>query len=201
MKTSTLLLKTTSTYDSYIREDSDQPFWLVNTNKLIKSYDFVDGLKTGFTQEALSCITVTAYKDNVRLIGVVMKEPNSKTRNLEIMNLINMGFSKVKYQHFFNKNDIYADYIFETGLPNTTKLIYLEDVGTIVNKEENLNIINIDFIKTNHNLPLLKNDKIGELIIKFDNQTQIIVDIGVQENIEKMKFLDYFLMSFWRVLT
>ena len=195
------LLKITSTYDSYIREDSDQPFWLVNTNKLIKSYDFVDGLKTGFTQEALSCITVTAYKDNVRLIGVVMKEPNSKTRNSEIMNLINMGFSKVKYQHFFNKNDIYADYIFETGLPNTTKLIYLEDVGTIVNKEENLNIINIDFVKTNHDLPLLKNDKIGELIIKFDNQTQIIVDIGVQENIEKMKFLDYFLMSFWRVLT
>ena len=195
------LLKTTSTYDSYIREDSKQPFWLVNTNKLIKSYDYVDGLKTGFTQEALSCITVTAYKNNVRLIGVVMKEPDSKTRNKEIMNLIDMGFSKVKYQNFYNKNDIYADYRFETGLPHSTKLIYLENVGTIVNKEENINIINTEFIKTNYHLPLFENDKIGELIIKFDNQTQIIVDIGVQENIDKMKFFDYFMMSFWRVLT
>ena len=96
------LLKTTSTYDSYIRENSEQPFWLVNTNKLIKSYDYVDGLKTGFTQEALSCITVTAKKDNIRLIGVVMKEPDSKTRNKEVMILINMGFSKVNYHPFFN---------------------------------------------------------------------------------------------------
>ena len=195
------LLKTTSTYDSYIRENSEQPFWLVNTNKLIKSYDYVDGLKTGFTQEALSCITVTAKKDNIRLIGVVMKEPDSKTRNKEVMNLINMGFSKVKYQPFYNKNDIYADYKFETGLPHHTKLIYLEDVGLVIPKEDNINIISQEFIKTNHKLPLNSNDKIGELIIRFDNQEQIIIDIGVQESIEKMKFIDYLVMSFWRVLT
>ena len=51
------LLAITSTYDTYIREDSEKPFWLVNTNKLIKQMEGVDGLKTGFTQEAMSCIT------------------------------------------------------------------------------------------------------------------------------------------------
>ena len=130
-----------------------------------------------------------------------MKEPDSKTRNKEVMNLINMGFSKVKYQPFYNKNDIYADYKFETGLPHHTKLIYLEDVGLVIPKEDNINIISQEFIKTNHKLPLNSNDKIGELIIRFDNQEQIIIDIGVQESIEKMKFIDYLVMSFWRVLT
>lgn len=56
------LLEITSTYDAYIREESESPFWLVNTNKLVKHAEGVDGLKTGFTQEALSCITVTAKK-------------------------------------------------------------------------------------------------------------------------------------------
>ena len=70
------LLSITSTYDSYIREDSNQKFWLVNTNKLIKQLDGADGLKTGFTSEAGSCITVTAKRNGLRLIGVVMGEPD-----------------------------------------------------------------------------------------------------------------------------
>ena len=79
------LLKITSTYDAYIRENSDSKFWLVNTNKLLKQYPGVDGLKTGFTTEALSCITTTAKKDGLRLIGVVMGEPSSKVRNKEMI--------------------------------------------------------------------------------------------------------------------
>ena len=82
------LLKITGTYDAYIREDGDDKFWLVNTNKLLKQYPGVDGLKTGFTQEAMSCITATAKKERVRLIAVVMKEPNSKQRNLEAKQLL-----------------------------------------------------------------------------------------------------------------
>ena len=55
------LLKITSTYDAYIREDSEKAFWLVNTNKLLKQYPGVDGLKSGFTSQAMSCITTVSY--------------------------------------------------------------------------------------------------------------------------------------------
>ena len=47
LKYKDLILPYTSTYDAYIRQDSDKPFWLVNTNKMVKHYDFIDGLKTG----------------------------------------------------------------------------------------------------------------------------------------------------------
>ena len=46
------LLEVTSTYDTYIRENTDQKFWLVNTNKLLNAYTGLDGLKTGYTKEA-----------------------------------------------------------------------------------------------------------------------------------------------------
>ncbi|MFI3329600.1 MAG: serine hydrolase [bacterium] len=42
-----LILPFTSTYDDYIREDTESPFWLVTTNKLVKHIEGLDGLKTG----------------------------------------------------------------------------------------------------------------------------------------------------------
>ena len=89
------LLKITSTYEYYIRQNSN-PFWLVNTNKLLKTYPGVDGLKTGFTSQALSCITVTALKNNVRLISVVMHANDAKSRNADIVKLLDYGFSQMK---------------------------------------------------------------------------------------------------------
>ena len=66
------ITKFTSLYESYLREDTDKKFWLVNTNKLVKFYPGVDGLKTGFTHEAKYCLTATAKKDNMELIAVIM---------------------------------------------------------------------------------------------------------------------------------
>ena len=77
----TKLLSVTSLYDSYVREKTKQKFWLVNTNKLLKQYPGVDGLKTGFTKEAGYCIVTTCKKKDLRLIGVVMNEDKPQTRN------------------------------------------------------------------------------------------------------------------------
>ena len=194
------LLSITSTYDAYIREDTN-PFWLVNTNKLVKHVEGVDGLKTGFTQEALSCITVTAKKNDLRLIGVVMKEPDSKTRNAEVMEMINVGFSKIIYQPIFKMNDIYQSHYFEVGLPHEVDLVYLNDVGVILNKDEKVTVASQTFTQTRFDLPLEAHEKIGEVKIIYDDQSESIVDVGVAQSVSKMQFLDYFQMSFWRVLT
>ena len=102
------LLSVTSLYDSYIREDTKQSFWLVNTNKLLKLYDGVDGLKTGYTKEAGYCLVTTAKRDGQRLVGVVMKESEPKTRNEEMCNLLDYGFNNYKreiiYKKELNKN-------------------------------------------------------------------------------------------------
>ena len=114
------LLSITSTYDSYIREDSDQKFWLVNTNKLIKQLDGADGLKTGFTSEAGSCIPVTAKRNGLRLIGVVMGEPDGKTRNQEASQLIEYGFSGYESKQLYAKGDAVDELCCEKGTPVKT---------------------------------------------------------------------------------
>ena len=54
------VLEYSSNYEDYLRENTNKKFWLVNTNKLIKTYDGMDGLKTGYTEKAGYCLTATA---------------------------------------------------------------------------------------------------------------------------------------------
>ncbi|WP_159883300.1 D-alanyl-D-alanine carboxypeptidase family protein [Paenibacillus puerhi] len=84
----------TGQYQDYLRKDTQKPFWLVNTNKLVRFYSGVDGLKTGYTSEAKFCLTATAKRDNLRVISVVMGEPDTKTRNAEVTKLFDYAFSQ-----------------------------------------------------------------------------------------------------------
>ena len=65
------VLKFSSIYEDYLRENTDRKFWLVNTNKLINFYDGADGLKTGHTDNAGYCLAASAVRGNLRLIGIV----------------------------------------------------------------------------------------------------------------------------------
>lgn len=66
---------------------------LVNTNKLIRFYKYCDGGKTGFTNEAMFCLSATAKANDLRVIATVLGSPDSKTRFAEISNAFNYCFS------------------------------------------------------------------------------------------------------------
>lgn len=195
------LLEYSSTYDAYIREKSPNPFWLVNTNKLIKYLDGVDGLKTGFTQEAKSCITVTALRSGLRLVAVVMGEPDSKVRNLEVSELIDFGFGKIELQPLFQKNEMIEERTFDLGNPNKTTLVTLDAVGVVVEKGKKLSIISKEINLFQDSYPYLAKECVGEVKLTFDNQETLIVPISVKEDIHRLTFIQLFFISFWKLLT
>lgn len=195
------LLELTSTYDAYIREDTNNPFWLVNTNKMIRSIDGVDGLKTGFTQEAKSCITVTAIRNDIRLIGVVMKASDSKIRNREASKLLDYGFSLIEKQSFFNKNDIFMTYEYEYGRPRYSNLIYLEDVSAIIFKNDTTQIKEIKHMIYQDKPPYNAYEKIGYATFILDNDIELEIDIGLDKTIQIFTFKDMILHSFTKLLT
>ena len=73
------ILEFSSVYETYLRENTDRKIWLVNTNKLVRFKQGVDGLKTGYTDTAGYCLTATMKKDDMRVIATVMGEPDSNT--------------------------------------------------------------------------------------------------------------------------
>ncbi|WP_346913375.1 D-alanyl-D-alanine carboxypeptidase family protein [Clostridium sp.] len=88
------ILNYSSIYMETISEGRKTPIELVNHNKLVRFYKGCDGLKTGFTQEAMYCISSTATRDNVRMLAVIMGAPSFKQRNADASKLMDFGFSK-----------------------------------------------------------------------------------------------------------
>jgi D-alanyl-D-alanine carboxypeptidase (penicillin-binding protein 5/6) len=99
------ITKYTGSYQDYLRKDSQKPFWLVNTNKLVRFYTGADGLKTGYTSEAKFCLSATAVKGDLRAVAVVLGEPNTKTRNAEVSKMFDYMFSQYTTHTIFKPGD------------------------------------------------------------------------------------------------
>lgn len=76
---------------------------LVNTNKLIRTYDGATGLKTGSTSLALYNLSASATRGDLSLIAVVMRAPTTKLRFSEAKLLLDYGFSTYSFQKIANK--------------------------------------------------------------------------------------------------
>lgn len=84
------ILKYSSTWMDTIRDGS---FGLTNTNRLVRFYQGITGLKTGSTAKAKFCVSATAKRGNMHLVCVVMGAPSSNVRNSIATKLLNWGFS------------------------------------------------------------------------------------------------------------
>ena len=83
----------TLTWMDSVRDGATQ---LVNTNKLIRTYQGITGLKTGTTGQAGSCITATAQRDGLELIAVVLGADSTEHRFQDAAALLDYGFANWK---------------------------------------------------------------------------------------------------------
>lgn len=190
------VLEFTSIYEDYLRADTDEKVWLVNTNKLVRFYDGVDGLKTGSTNNAGYCLTATAKRNNMRVIAVVMGEPDSKTRNSEVTEMLDYAFAQYEIEQLLSKNSIIGQKEVEKGKDKYVELVPVQDV-TVLNrkmdgKKNATYELEIDKLKA----PLKKGDIVGRLkIIENEKETRTI-DVTVNKDVKKANILELY----WRYL-
>lgn len=179
------ILEFTGTYEDYLRKDTKSPFWLVNTNRLVRFYSGVDGLKTGFTNEAGYCLTSTAKRDNMRLITVVMNEPDISKRSSDTSRMLDYGFNTYMVKNIIDDKSIIDKAKVELGKIKEIDIIAKDKITVLSKKsEEERNITykaNIDKLVA----PIKKGDKVGTIDIIEDNKVIGVVDATVKENIDK----------------
>lgn len=185
-----LLFSYTTLYDSYVREGTEASVWLVNTNKLLRSLDGTDGLKTGYTSQAGYCITVTTLRNGVRLIGVVMKEPTNKIRDKEIKELIEYGFSMIQSQLVFKANDFYETKHVEDGKPDQLQVIIGNDVSLHYINNPNYTT---EVTYTVTSAPIEQGSVIGKIKVVGAEGIQTEADLLAGNSIEKLDYWDYVL--------
>lgn len=185
------ILNYTSKYEDYVRADDPvDKFWLVNTNKLIKTNPLVDGLKTGWTDEAGYCLTATASKDNMRFIAVTMGNSSPVLRNKEIMQMLNYAMSTYEFEIIYNAQDVIDHYENVNVVPTRFNVVIERDLVILKKKGETLKDIRtekfIDFSK-------IPGDKyVGTIKLYYNNKLYQEAKLVVKEDIEKASFFDVF---------
>lgn len=187
------ILKFTSIYEDYLHRPDGSQTWLVNTNKLVRFYDNVDGLKTGFTEGAGYCLTATAKRGEMRLISVVMGVDTIDNRTSDTVKLLNYGFNTYKLETIYKKGKVIDKVKVEKGKKDFVEIVLMNDATELLSNEENKKnyMINIELKKLV--APIKKGKVIGEAEI-IDNEGNIIdiEQITVKEDVEKANYFDYF---------
>ena len=179
------ILEFSSIYETYLRSDTEDKFWLVNTNKLVRFYPGVDGLKTGYTEEAGYCLTATINKVNMRLIAVVMGEPSSNIRNSEVSTLIDYGYNLWQREVYVTPDEIIDTVPVEKGIKEKANIVVMDDVSAINKKGHKMGEITYEVDVKNIKAPINKGEVVGKLTIKEDGKVVTNVDVTVEESIEK----------------
>lgn len=187
------ILDYTSKYEDYIRENTENKTWIVNTNKLVKFYKGVDGLKTGYTDEAGSSIAVTAEKNGLRLIAISLGYDNTTTRNSETMALLDYGYNQYESKTIFSKGKKIKEVKLNKANKNKVNLILSEDVKVTVKKGENNKTYTYDIKLNTINYPIKKGEKIGKLYLKDGNKILREVSLVSDSNIKKASIFKQYL--------
>ncbi len=191
------ILKYTSIYEDYLTKPDGSQVWLVNTNRLVRFYDGVDGLKTGYTTEAGYCLTGTAKKNDLRLISVVMKSPSAEERSSDTSTLLTYGFNSFKSNVIYSKDKSLGKIKIEKGKLKEVDVYLKEDATEILSVTEKPSDYTFN-IKIDKIIAPVKAGTIVGTTEIIDNEGNIIkeADIIVKIDIEKAGFLDYLKQSF-----
>lgn len=187
------ILDFTRVYEEYLTKPDGSQIWLVNTNKLVRFYDGVDGLKTGFTQKAGYCLTATGKKNNLRLISVVMGEESIEKRSSDTVKLLNYGFNTFKVNLIKNKSEILGKVNVQKGKKENVDVVLVNDLIELLNASDKPSNYKFKILVDKIAAPVKKGDVIGKVKVLNDNGILISqVDITVNENVLKANLWDLF---------
>lgn len=160
-------------------------FQLANTNKLIRSYNGITGLKTGSTSVAKFCLSATAERNGMELIATIMAAPSSKERFADAAKLLDFGFANFAIYNAGTEN-IPDDIPVMLGTSDKVSLKF-DGNASVLTEKANISSITSELeLPDCVNAPVEKGQKIGTLKIIFDNEILSEVNIVSRDSIPKL---------------
>ncbi len=160
---------------------------IVNTNKLLKTYKGITGLKTGTTDDAGCCISATAERDGMELIGVVLGADTGKQRFADAAALLDYGFANYAVKELKVPEDLISEIDVNGGMESKAKLVCDINAKMVLNKasaDEPQAEINLPEAL---DAPVLEGEKVGSVVYRIGNDSKSFDVISASE-IEEISF-------------
>ena len=137
----------------------------------------------------------------MRVIAVVMGEPDSKTRNKEVTELLDYTYAQYDLNVVMSKNKVIGKGIVNKGKEKYAELILKEDATSLNKKGEASENISYEVDIYEINAPVKTGDIVGNFILKDNNKIIKKIDITVKDNIDKANFFDLYLRNLKEILS
>ena len=183
------ILEFSSIYEDYLRKNTNNSFWLVNTNKLVKFYSYIDGLKTGYTGNAGYCLTATGKKNDMRLISVVMGEESTEKRSADTLAMLDYGFNMYNIDKIVDSGDSLGIIKVNLGDPEYVDIVAKKDITVLNNSQKEKRDVKYE-IETNEMVaPVKIGDTVGKISVFENGNYKYDVDVTVAYDIKKANIL------------
>ena len=173
----------TSIWLDFLRDGKTQ---IVNTNKLLKSYNGITGLKTGTTDDAGSCISATAKRDGLSLIAVVLGSDSGTDRFKDASILLDYGFNN--YSVIIPKEKKLPKVKVNKGMESEVEVYSNPPESVLVAKGSDSEIIVKVDLPKKIDAPVEKDKKIGEITYSINDKVVQKADIRCKNSVEECSF-------------
>ena len=173
----------------------EKEFGLTNTNKLIKSYNGCDGIKTGFTSDAGYCLSASATRGETSLIAVALGCETSAVRNAQVSKMLDYGFANYETSVIAEKGQAVEEVNIAHGTPQVINAVAAEKITALTGKGAKDSIDYEIKIDETVSLPLKKGDKIGEIHVNQSGKT-VKYDLTASVDVNKASFKVLFTRRF-----
>jgi len=160
---------------------------LVNTNRLVKTFDGIEGGKTGYTDKAKFCLTASASRGNTRLVGVVIGAEDSKTRFAEMSKLFSYGFANFETKVLVN-SEVPVCVVGAKNGKNTAVAFAERSIVKFTAKSEGLEVTT-DYEIYEQSAPVKRGSVVGKMFV-FDKNNMVVdeVNLVITQDIEEVGF-------------
>ena len=166
-------------------------FTLNSTNKLLKQYQWVTGLKTGSTSKAKFCLSATATKDGIDLIAVVMGAPDYKARFKDAQTLLSYGFN-VSDLYLDENTDALEDLRIEGGVEDTVPVRYQSEFRYLDTEGNSLDGVKKTIeLPEEAQAPVAKGAEAGRAVYLLNGVEIGSVPILYEDDVAKAVYKDY----------
>lgn len=158
-------------------------FGLSNTNKLVYYYDGCTGLKTGYTDEAMYCVSATAERDGIEYIAVIMHGDSIDSRNNDAKALLNYGFANYKLCSL-RSDEVLPPVRVRLGESDSVQPVYTGEESALIKKTGTADITYSVELPDSVAAPVKQGQKLGTLTVsiggKVFREISLVAESGVE---------------------
>ena len=171
-------------------------FMLRATNRLLGRFQGLDGLKTGYTRRAGSCLVSTASRRNMRLISVILGAPSTRVRDRETRRLLSWGFNNFSRVPLVETGQRMGKVVLNWGIEPEVGALAQDTIVAVLTPEQEKQLVHHLELPEEFPAPVAAGTELGKLRVSLGDSLLAVVPIHAEKSIGRMGLWDKLMTYF-----